>query len=80
MSEKKEYIRSVNTYLTQRGPMLVTQQGLSGPAVLRLSSFAAKAMAEMGYNFQIEINFLGEVSTEEVVQLLTEQKSSNPNR
>lgn len=33
----------------QRGPMLVTKQGLSGPAILKLSSFAARVMAALKY-------------------------------
>jgi predicted flavoprotein YhiN len=35
--------------LTQRGPLLVTQQGISGPAVLRLSAFGAKVLGALRY-------------------------------
>jgi predicted flavoprotein YhiN len=32
----------------QRGPMLITHNGLSGPAVLRTSSFSARELQELG--------------------------------
>ena len=35
--------------LEQRGPLLVTKQGLSGPAVLRLSAYGAKVAAALAY-------------------------------
>jgi predicted flavoprotein YhiN len=35
--------------LTQRGAMLVTHRGVSGPAILRLSSFAAKQLHDAKY-------------------------------
>ncbi len=40
------------------GPILITHWGLSGPAVLKLSSFAAVALAAMQYNFTILINWV----------------------
>jgi predicted Rossmann fold flavoprotein len=36
--------------ITQRGPLLVTHNGVSGPAALRLSSFAALELSECGYS------------------------------
>ena len=35
--------------LTQRGPLLVTHRGLSGPAALRLSAFGAAELRDCGY-------------------------------
>lgn len=35
--------------LVQRGPLLVTRQGLSGPAVLKLSAFGARLMSACQY-------------------------------
>ena len=52
------------------GPLLITHWGLSGPAVLRLSAFAARWMAERGYRFSIEVNFFPEESLEEVTDRL----------
>jgi hypothetical protein len=45
-----------------RGPVLITHRGLSGPAILRLSSWEARALQAANYHFEIEINWLGPVS------------------
>ncbi len=40
------------------GPLLITHWGLSGPAVLRLSAFAARDLHALGYHFTAIINWL----------------------
>jgi len=40
------------------GPLLITHWGLSGPAVLKLSAFAAEWIYEKNYSFSVEINWL----------------------
>lgn len=49
------------------GPVLITHWGFSGPAVLKLSAFAAKDFFEKDYNANILINWTGDL-TEEVVK------------
>ena len=39
--------------------MLVTHWGMSGPAVLKLSAWGARNLAERGYAFSIQINWKG---------------------
>lgn len=51
---------------TQTGPILITHRGLSGPAILRLSAWQARALQEINYHFEIEINWLGELSENQV--------------
>jgi predicted Rossmann fold flavoprotein len=46
------------TKFSQRGPLLITHWGFSGPAILKLSAFAAKKLAELQYHFSISINWL----------------------
>ncbi|MEO6682747.1 MAG: aminoacetone oxidase family FAD-binding enzyme, partial [Ginsengibacter sp.] len=46
------------TKLIQSGPLLITHWGFSGPAVLKLSAFAALELAKMNYDFSISINWL----------------------
>jgi len=43
----------------QRGALLVTHWGLSGPAVLKLSAWAARALHEKGYRAPLRVNWLG---------------------
>jgi predicted Rossmann fold flavoprotein len=41
--------------LVQNGPLLITHWGLSGPAVLKLSAWGARAMAECDYAFALQV-------------------------
>ena len=47
------------TGFKSEGELLVTDWGLSGPAVLRLSSYAARWLAEQGYRADLAVNWLG---------------------
>ena len=42
----------------ERGPLLVTHWGLSGPAILRLSAWGARELHGMDYNFPLHVNWL----------------------
>jgi predicted Rossmann fold flavoprotein len=42
----------------ERGPLLVTHWGLSGPVVLKLSAWGARALHALNYQFPLEINWL----------------------
>ena len=41
------------------GALLFTDWGVSGPAVLKLSSYAARTLSESGYKATLQINYLG---------------------
>jgi predicted Rossmann fold flavoprotein len=43
---------------SQRGPLLITHWGLSGPAVLKMSAKAAIDLHQLNYQFDINVNFL----------------------
>ena len=51
-------VKIIGTKLHQQGPMLITHWGLSGPAVLKLSAWAARDLAEKNYDYQILVNWL----------------------
>ena len=51
---------------TQTGPILITHRGLSGPAILKLSAWEARALQSENYHFEISINWLGQVSENQV--------------
>lgn len=42
----------------ERGPVLVTHWGLSGPAILRLSAWEARALSRLNYQFPLVVNWL----------------------
>lgn len=46
------------TKLRAEGALLITHWGLSGPAILRLSSYAARHLAENNYQAPLSINWL----------------------
>ena len=52
----------------QTGPILITHRGLSGPAILRLSAWQARAFQDADYHFEIQINWLGVVSKDQLVE------------
>ena len=51
-------IKITRTKLQTKGALLITHWGISGPAVLKLSAFAAKELASKNYNYSIIINWL----------------------
>jgi len=52
-------IKVSGTKLVETGPVLITHWGLSGPAILRLSAWGARKLAEQQYTFAILVNWLG---------------------
>ena len=48
--------------LRERGPLLVTHWGLSGPAILRLSAWGARALHDLNYQFPLFVNWLPELN------------------
>jgi predicted Rossmann fold flavoprotein len=62
-----------NTKLEQRGPLLITHWGFSGPSILKLSAWGARLLEDMKYEFLITVNWLpdyNENSLREKFQLL----------
>ena len=58
ISVEDAQVKIIGTKLQQQGPMLITHWGLSGPAVLKLSAWAARDLAEKNYHYQIVVNWL----------------------
>ena len=48
----------VNSSFETNGPLLITHWGISGPAVLKLSAFGARFLAEKEYQYNVTINWL----------------------
>jgi predicted Rossmann fold flavoprotein len=60
------------TKIKAQGPLLVTHWGMSGPAILKLSSFGARVLNQANYNFTIQVNWVNEPNNEEVMLKLNE--------
>lgn len=65
------------TKIKAQGPLLVTHWGMSGPAILKLSSFGARILNQANYNFTIQVNWVNEPNNEEVMRKLNEIVSEN---
>jgi predicted Rossmann fold flavoprotein len=57
-------VRIQGTKLSHSGPVLITHWGMSGPAILKLSAWGARKLAENNYKFNIQINWLSIKSEE----------------
>ncbi len=51
-------VKITGTKLEQTGPLLITHWGLSGPAILKLSAWAARELKEKNWEFGITTNWL----------------------
>lgn len=67
------------TSFKAQGALLITDWGLSGPATLKLSSYAARHLAETGYKGTLSINWLC-LSENEARELLQKTASENPQK
>lgn len=64
------------TKLRAEGPLLITHWGMSGPAILRLSSYGARLLADSGYRHPLSVNWTGLKEAEvieEVSSLMAQQ-------
>ncbi len=68
-----------DTGFAHRGPVLITHWGLSGPAILKLSAWAARWAQEQDYRFTVRINWTG-LSAEVVRARLDEARRANAGR
>ncbi len=64
-------VNIVDSNFTAEGNLLFTHTGLSGPAILKLSSFASRFLYEKDYKFKIKINWcIAENKSSIIKQLL----------
>jgi len=58
------------TKLKSDGPLLITHWGMSGPAILKLSSFGARILSDLNYDFKILVNWVNEKNKNLVLERL----------
>ena len=68
------------TKLRAQGALLVTHWGVSGPAALKLSSYAARLLAENDYKAPLAISWTGELTRQEVEENLLKLQTANPRK
>ncbi|MEI7669904.1 MAG: NAD(P)/FAD-dependent oxidoreductase, partial [Pseudomonadota bacterium] len=73
-------VKIAGTKLLSQGPTLITHWGLSGPAVLRLSAFAARELAEVNYQFKVMVNWCPDFNEQTFMQAIQEQRNISPSK
>jgi predicted Rossmann fold flavoprotein len=66
--------------LEQSGAILITHWGLSGPAVLKLSAWGARALYEHQYQATLQINWLPQHNADQLRQELLKAKAEQPRK
>ena len=79
VSLQHSIIKVAGTKLQEEGPLLVTHWGLSGPAILKLSSWGAYELQEKSYQFEILVNYTSLTSDQARADLLN-YKDAHPKR
>jgi len=66
--------------LRERGPLLITHNGISGPAVLRLSAWGARTLHEKDYRFSLRVNWIPHLSESELRIEFQSRRQTEPTR
>jgi predicted Rossmann fold flavoprotein len=66
--------------LRERGPMLVTHNGVSGPVVLRLSAWGARTLHEVDYHFPLHVNWIPALNEAALRAEFQTRRETQPNR
>ena len=80
ISVESARVKIAGTKFNTEGPLLITHWGMSGPAILKLSSLAARKLAESRYEFSIFINWLKEYNEEEMRLRLQQLRTDIPRK
>ena len=73
-------VRLAGTRHRRRGPLLVTHDGLSGPAVLLLSAWSARELHALDYRFDVLVDWIPAVTEAAVGEALAAARRGHPRR
>lgn len=68
------------TKLKSEGPLLITHWGMSGPAILKLSAFGARILAEKQYTFKAQVNWVNSNDKSQIENTLKNIIAKNPQK
>jgi predicted Rossmann fold flavoprotein len=74
VSVQEAQVKIAGSRLVEKGPLLITHWGLSGPVVLRLSAWGARDLAATSYRFGARVNWLGELTEQQARECLHDQR------
>lgn len=68
------------TKLKSDGPLLITHWGMSGPAILKLSAFGARILADKDYKFTIQVNWVNQANHDKIKEELIQISYDHSNK
>jgi predicted Rossmann fold flavoprotein len=77
VSVEKAKIKITGSKLDELAPLLITHWGLSGPAVLRLSAWGAKELANCNWQFTILLNWLPDFNEQTIREKFQQMRIEN---
>lgn len=80
ISVERAEVSITGTSFTEVGPVLITHWGLSGPAVLKLSAWAARELYQKEYRYDIKINWLHPLTESDVREKLQTLRNRQPRK
>ncbi|HUE41319.1 MAG TPA: NAD(P)/FAD-dependent oxidoreductase [Chthoniobacterales bacterium] len=66
--------------LRERGALLITHNGISGPAVLRLSAWGARTLHEKNYRFTLRVNWVPDLNEADLRNEFRSRREKEPAR
>ncbi|MBD3881258.1 NAD(P)/FAD-dependent oxidoreductase [Phormidium tenue FACHB-886] len=66
--------------LEQTGALLITHWGMSGPAILKLSAWGARALHDCRYHAKLQVTWLPQATPEAVRSVLQHSKATQPKK
>ncbi|NOT50572.1 MAG: NAD(P)/FAD-dependent oxidoreductase [Chitinophagaceae bacterium] len=70
-------VKIQRTKLEEEGPLLITHWGMSGPVILRLSAWGARALGERSYEFGVIINWLPDFNEQSLKERFLQLRNEN---
>jgi len=80
LSVESALVSVPGTGLRERGALLMTHWGLSGPVILRLSAWGARTLHALHYHFPLLIHWLPHLDDEKIAAELRCRRESQPAR
>jgi predicted Rossmann fold flavoprotein len=77
VSVEDAIVKINQTQLKERGPVLITHWGLSGPAVLKLSAWGARILHELDYSFSVQVNWIPAYTEETLRAFMIDYRTYN---
>jgi len=80
ISVERAEVHIKDSSFTEIGPVLITHWGLSGPAVLKLSAWAARELHQKEYRYDVQVNWLFPMNEQQVRQELSDLRDEQPRK